>query len=187
MRILAEIIKKISKNNLLDPLLSHTNSQIGKNVKFGDLHYFEINKSASCIKIGNNVKFYPQVNLTIGKNATLTIGENTTINKYTSIVSLNLIQIGDNCLIGENVKIYDNNHRIDIVDGINFPNHKEFIKDPIIIGNNVWLASGVTILKGVTIGDNCVIGAGCVIHKDVPANSIVINKQEQIIKNNFPK
>ncbi len=40
----------------------------------------------------------------------------------------------------------------------------------------------MTILKGVTIGDNCVIGAGCVIYKDVPANSIVINVQNQETK-----
>ncbi|WP_245539688.1 hypothetical protein [Riemerella columbina] len=40
------------------------------------------------------------------------------------------------------------------------------------------------ILKGVTIGDNSIIGAGCIIYKDVPANSIIINKQELLDINN---
>jgi acetyltransferase-like isoleucine patch superfamily enzyme len=40
------------------------------------------------------------------------------------------------------------------------------------------------VLKGVEIGDNCIIGAGCVIHKSIPANSTVLNNQEQILKTN---
>mgnify|MGYP006348534941 CR=1 FL=1 len=64
------------------------------------------------------------------------------------------------------------------------------IGETSIIGNDVTIYHGVT-LGGVslskgkrhpTINDNVIIGAGCVIHKDVPANSIVVNKQEQIIK-----
>lgn len=42
--------------------------------------------------------------------------------------------------------------------------------------------ANVIILKDVTIGDNVILGAGCVIHKDVPANSVIINRQEQLIK-----
>ena len=38
------------------------------------------------------------------------------------------------------------------------------------------------MLKDVTIGDNVIIGAGCVIHKYVPSNSIILNKQEQLVK-----
>ena len=60
--------------------------------------------------------------------------------------------------------------------------HQGYTSAPIVIGKHCWIGSNVTILKGVTIGDNCVIGAGCVIHKDVPANSIVVNKQELIVK-----
>ena len=54
----------------------------------------------------------------------------------------------------------------------------------IVSGKNCWLGSNVIVLKGVTIGDNSIIGAGCVIHKDIPANSTVLNQQEQIIKTN---
>ncbi|MFN3020022.1 hypothetical protein ACK1KB_03410 [Chryseobacterium sp. TY3] len=36
-------------------------------------------------------------------------------------------------------------------------------------------------MKNVTLGDNVIIGAGCVIYKDVPANSIIANKKEQIL------
>lgn len=182
MKMLSKAIAMLLKKYYLSNLFNHKNTKVGKNVKFGDIHYFEINSQAKEITIANNVKFYSQVNLTVGKSASLKIGENTTINKYTSIVALGEIEIGSNCLIGENVKIYDNNHKIDTINGIKFPNHKEFSVEKVSIGNNVWLTSNVTILKGVTIGDNSVIGAGCVIFKDVPANSTVVNKQELVLK-----
>ena len=57
-----------------------------------------------------------------------------------------------------------------------------FTSAPVNIGKHCRIASNVVILKGVTIGDNCVIGAGCVIYKDVPEESVMINKQELVIK-----
>ena len=88
------------------------------------------------------------------------------------------IFIDENTLIGEGVKFYDHNHKYNSIE----VSHKEFSTAPIVIGKGCWLGANVVILKGVTIGDNVIIGAGCVIHKDVPANSIIVNKQEQIIK-----
>ncbi|QGG58974.1 acyltransferase [Loigolactobacillus bifermentans] len=88
------------------------------------------------------------------------------------------ITIGNDCIFGKNVNFYDHNHVY---------NRKGLIRDSgfstseIIIGNNVWCGTNVTILPGVTIGDNSVIGAGCLVYKDIPENSIIINKQEWII------
>ena len=76
------------------------------------------------------------------------------------------------------MRIYDHNHKYDSHQVY----HQEFNTSPICIGENCWIGSNVVILKGVTIGDNVIIGAGCVIHKDVPSNAIIINKQEHIVK-----
>lgn len=178
MLVISKLILKLLKFGYLNELKKSPSLSLGKNVRFGEIHYFEINKNAKNITIGDQVKFYSQVNLTVGKDAQLTIGKNTTINKYSSLVALKSIEIGENCLIGENVKIYDNNHKIDVVDGLKVPNHKDFDVDSVKIGNNVWLASNVTILKGVTVGDNTIIGAGCVIFKDVPSNTVIVFKQD---------
>ena len=35
---------------------------------------------------------------------------------------------------------------------------------------------------GTTIGDNCMIGAGCIVKGDIPANSIVTQKRETVIR-----
>lgn len=182
MVLLAKFILYFQKKFYLSLLFKNKRVKCEKTVKFGDVHYFEIHDNIHSVTIRKDVKFYSHVNITVGENAILNIDENTTINKYTSIVALEQINIGHNCLIGENVKIYDNNHRIDTIDNVNFPNHKKFVTAAVNIGNHVWIASNVTILKGVTIGNNAVIGAGCTIYKDVPDNSIIVNNQNLITK-----
>lgn len=89
------------------------------------------------------------------------------------------ITILDNTLFGENVHIYDHNHR--------FSNPNIAIKDQgyttsiVHIGKHCWIGSNVTILKGAFIGDNCVIAAGCVIDQNVPSNTIVRRNSNTII------
>ena len=92
---------------------------------------------------------------------------------------MNSISVGEGTIFGENVRLYDHNH---VYLNPDIPIKQQgYTSVAICIGKHCWIGSNVTILKGVTIGDNCVIGAGCVIHEDVPANSIVKNKQELII------
>ena len=129
-------------------------------------NFFERN-----IFIGKNVGIRKGFYLRAGEDATIHIGEGCFFNRCFSGVAYSRIKIGDNCIFGENVKIYDHNHifnRKDVLikkQGFN-------IKD-VVIGNNVWIGSNVTILKGVTIGNNCVIAAGCVIKEDVPSDAVV--------------
>ena len=46
----------------------------------------------------------------------------------------------------------------------------------------MWIGAGAIILKGVTIGDNAVIASSCVVTKDVPPNTILIQKREGLLK-----
>lgn len=98
------------------------------------------------------------------------IGKRCFFNNYCSINSLGYIEIGDNCIFGENVKIYDHNHRFGPDMIIADSGYKV---GKIIIKNNVWIGSNVTILKDVTIGNNVVIGANSLIRRDIPDNSVV--------------
>lgn len=109
------------------------------------------------------------------QDATVKVGNNCFFNNLCSINCLSHIEIGDNCLFGENVKIYDHNHKYK---GNELIMNQGFSCAPVKIGNNCWIGSNVTILKGVTIGDNCVIGAGCIVFKNIEPNSVIINKQD---------
>ena len=60
-------------------------------------------------------------------------------------------------------------------------------KDPVIIGNDVWIGSNVVILQGVTIGDGAIIAAGAVVNKNVEPYSIVGGVPAKEIKKRFDK
>jgi Acetyltransferase (isoleucine patch superfamily) len=102
------------------------------------------------------------------------------LNNYCSINSQNLIEIGENTLLGENVKIYDHNHLYR--DKNKTIKEQGFSKEAIHIGKNCWIGSNVTILKGVTIGDNVVIGANVLVYKSIKSNSIVKMKANIIVE-----
>lgn len=133
--------------------------------------------------LGNNVTFRKNFTLLIDKSGKVHIGNRVFFNNYCSVVSMDNIFIGDNCIFGENVKIYDHNHRFNIKGKVIA--EQGFKTAPIVIKNNCWIANNVVILKGVTIGENSVIGVGCIVSEDVPANSVLqlnhgINKLSQI-------
>lgn len=131
------------------------------------------------IKTGKNLQFRKGFCLMIDTGM-FVVGDNVFFNHYCSVGIMNLVTIGDGTIFGENVKIYDHNHIYSNPDKL--IKYQGYTSAPILIGKHCWIGSNVTILKGVTIGDNSVIGAGCVIYKDIPNNSIVINKQDFEIK-----
>lgn len=111
--------------------------------------------------------------LAVRDGAELRIGNGVFINRNTIIIARKSIVIQDGVTIGPNVCIYDHDHDI--------KNRGKYTSDKIIIMKNTWIGSNVAILKGVTIGENSVIASGSVVTKDVPANSMFIQKRESTI------
>lgn len=121
----------------------------------------------------------------IYKEAALNIKKKVFINNYCSINCLGYIEIGDNTMLGEGVKLYDHNHQYNYTEERNLIIERDkFTIGKIIIGKNCWIASNVTILNNVEIGDNVIIGANCLIYKNVPSNSIVKMSNELIVTQN---
>ena len=125
------------------------------------------------IKIGKNVTWRKRFNLVIDKDAMVVIGDNCFFNNDCSINAIKKIVIGNGCLMGENVKIYDHNHRFR--DRYTPIKEQGFSVSEVKIGNHCWIGSNVVILKGAQIGDNCVIGAGVVVAGVIKSNSILKN------------
>ena len=170
---------RVQREEQLKLLKQNPKSEIHSSFKLGNNNYMDISDSAE-IHFAENTQINESNYLTIKKNAKFIIGKNTYITRATISV-LEKVEIGENCILGEGMKIFDHNHQYTREP---FSVSKtDFVTASIKIGNNVWTGANCIILKGVTIGDNVILGAGCVVHKDIPANSIVINKQEQIIKN----
>lgn len=123
------------------------------------------------LKLGYKTTWRRNFSILISKEAHVNIGKNCFFNNDCSLVAMKGIDIGEGTLLGENVKIYDNNHRFN---KINLPIKKQgYSLKEIKIGSHCWIGSNAIILKGVQIGNNCVIGAGCVITQNIPDNTIV--------------
>lgn len=178
--IFPKLLKYIEKSYVLNKLHSIPNAKIDKSLRIGKDLFLRIEDNVK-INIGKNVRINDNCILKIKKNAELILKDNAFISDNVSINCVEKIIMGENSAIADGGKIYDHNHAFTTTPKYEWKVN-EFNTAPVIIGNNVKIYSDVTILKGVTIGDNCIIGCGCIIYKDVPANSIVIGKQEQIIK-----
>lgn len=127
------------------------------------------------ICLERNVELAPYVDVQVHGKGRLHIGASTYMNRYCLISCHGHISIGERCMFGPGVKIFDNNHRFNKNTGVS----GDLSIGEISIGNRCWIASDAIILKGARIGDNCVIAAGCIIDYDVPDNTIVRIKQSQ--------
>ena len=125
-------------------------------------------------KCGDHVRVNQPLLVDYGCN--ISVGNNCLINMNCTISDTGKITIGDNTLIGPDVKIYTAVHSIKAEERRAVDEHgNAYIvtkTKPVIIGSNVWIGGGVVILPGVEIGDNTVIGAGSVVAKSIPANVV---------------
>lgn len=132
--------------------------------------------SKGYMQIERNCEFAHGCDFQVHGIGKLHIGTNTYFNRYCMISAHESVKIGNNCMFGPGVKVFDNNHRFTKNDGV-----LSTLKcGEITIGNNCWIAANAVILKGTTIGDNCVIGAGCLVQGNVPNGTLVKCKQELI-------
>lgn len=121
--------------------------------------------------VGKNTTFRPNFGLYLEKGASIKIGDDCFFNRGCSINCLQSVEIGDHTIFGENVKIYDQNHKFRDTDKL--IREQGYSMGKVKIGNDCWICTNAVILKGVTIGDHSVIGAGCIVDRDIPPNSLV--------------
>lgn len=132
------------------------------------------NQYLNNVKMGENVKISPMVNL-----YGCELGDNCFIGPFVEIQSD--VKIGNNTRISshsficEGVKIGKN---VFVAHGVMFVNDKftekrdDWVLRTTQIGDNVRIGSNATIMP-VKIGNNVVIGAGAVVTKDIPDNIVV--------------
>lgn len=123
-----------------------------------------------------------QRTIIVAKNkGKISIGDRVGISGAT-IYSWENIEIGDDTIIGVNVKIVDTDfHPINSEERISGDNSKAKCR-PVKIGKNVFIGMNSLILKGTEIGDNCVIGAGSVVSGTFPPNSVIAGNPAVIIR-----
>jgi acetyltransferase-like isoleucine patch superfamily enzyme len=135
------------------------------------------------------------------------IGKNTFINNNCNFLDTDIIEIGDNTLLGPGVNVLTADHPVSTRERIlpvdddledenysyidekgNFDDSIEYTfvntRKPVKIGDRCWIGANSIILPGVTIGNNVVIGAGSVVTKDIPDNVVAVGSPAKIIREN---
>jgi len=110
----------------------------------------------------------------------LRMGDHVSINRYSIINAAGGIILGDHVMTGPRVTLYSQNHRFS--DPVEPMWDQGYVRKPLCIGNNVWLAANVVVLPGVTIGNDVVAAAGAVITKDVESGSLVAGNPARVIR-----
>lgn len=115
------------------------------------------------------------------ENAKIEIGNNVGISGAT-IYARKKISIGDNTLIGGNVKILDNDFHPIEAEERNKDNKDKIASKDIVIGKDCFIGCNTIILKGSHIGNGVVVGAGSVVCGVFPDNVVIAGNPAKIIK-----
>jgi maltose O-acetyltransferase len=96
------------------------------------------------------------------------------------LISLDVatVTIGDDVQLGPNVELLTATHPLE-------PGSRRAkweAAEPIVLGDNVWLAGGVIVCPGVTIGADTVVGAGAVVAGDLPAGVVAVGSPARVVR-----
>lgn len=122
---------------------------------------------------GGSIEIQPRY-----KSARIIIGDRVATNNNIFICAANLIEIGSDSLIGQNVTIMDFEAH-----GLAPDKRRELGEiGSVKLGKNIWIGNNVTILKNSEIGENTIIAAGAVVSGKFPANVIIGGIPAKVIK-----
>lgn len=136
-------------------------------------------KEKSRCSIGKFLMIDGPLYLKAEKSSNISIGDNCYFNHNCSLTVMDTIEIGNECMFGNNVVIVDHNHLIEN----NKISGTKYEKAKVKIGNNVWVGANSVILQGVNIGDNSVVAAGAIVTKNIPSGEIWGGVPAKKIKN----
>lgn len=151
------------------------------------------NKGGASLEIGDNVTvkssflsnlvglYSRTIIVTRQENAKIKIGNNVGISGAT-IYARQEIEIGDNTLVGGNVKIIDNDFHPIEIEARNADIKEKIGTKPIKIGKNCFIGCNSIILKGTVLGDGCVVGAGAVVCGKFEDNCVIAGNPAKVVK-----
>lgn len=171
--------------------------------------------SETRLKLSNKVKISETADIRLSGNGkgAINIGSFTSI--YGEVVSMENggeIDIGDDCFVGLNTRIWSNNrikignrvqiaHNCNVIDNDVHPLNAEMrckqlrlqqqglswekievCSKEIIIDDDVLICANSCILKGVHIGKGAIIGTGSVVTRNIPAFAVAVGNPAEVKK-----
>ncbi|MDD4003080.1 MAG: sugar O-acetyltransferase [Clostridia bacterium] len=106
------------------------------------------------------------------------VGENFYANYGCTILDVNKVNIGKNCMMAPNVALYSATHPVRAEERYNGVE----LGKPITIGDNCWIGGNSVINPGVTIGNNVVVASNSVVTKSFGSNLVIGGNPAKIIR-----
>ena len=138
--------------------------------------YFNIDSESQAI-LGDRSSFHIGNHIGAVAGGRIWIGKECFFNRYCILACREEIRIGNHCIFGPNVLIYDHDHQYS-ANGVT----NDYNTGSVVIEDGCWIGGNVTILRNTHIGEGSVVGAGCVVRGDIPAHSIVTSGRELKIR-----
>jgi acetyltransferase-like isoleucine patch superfamily enzyme len=133
------------------------------------------------LEIGEHTLLEPDVWITVPAPGRIRIGSGVFLNLGVMVAALELVEIGDHCMLANGCFITDSNHRFDDL-GRPVPWQGFTAKGPTRLESNVWCGAHVVVTSGVTIGERSVIGANSVVNTDIPPFSIAAGAPARVLR-----
>jgi acetyltransferase-like isoleucine patch superfamily enzyme len=123
-----------------------------------------------------------RLDIRIGHNGVVLIGDGTTVNGAKLVAVNSHILVGQDGLWSDDVLIqgFDQHGIVDLAS-------REIInleRKDVIIGRHVWVGRRSTVMPGANIGEGSIIGAAAVVTKTVPSCSAVAGSPGRVVRDN---
>lgn len=128
-------------------------------------------------RMGENVKVHGGVNF--GSGCSIQIGAFSSINRGCWVSNDTII--GRDVMTGPEVIILSASHNFESID-LSMREQGAPERQPIHIGDDVWIGTRSIILPGVRVGAHSIIAAGSIVTKDVPEWAIVGGNPAKVIR-----
>jgi len=144
-----------------------------QDVSINDVNEYSLWNVEETVIFEGRTGFGAGAKIAVGKEATLTFGEQFLMTSRSEIACFKEIHFGHHCLLSWDVLIMDTDaHPV-----YDQNNQQINAEAPVKIGNKVWIGCRSTLLKGAEIADGCIVGANSFVNK-------IFNKKNCIIAGN---
>ncbi len=173
MKRIMHVCKRIIESILTLKMIISCGSAVIVNGIVGLKRDTRIIADGAHIEIGKLVNFDRGNYLKSTSGGLLKIGDYVNVNRNCMFVCHKRIVIGNRCMFGPNVLVYDHDHCFN-TNGVQGEDYKT---GDVVIEDNCWIGAGAIILRNTHIGEGCVIGAGTVLKGDIPPHSLVTSNR----------
>lgn len=133
--------------------------------------------------VGNDFRIGHDVLLVVSEGGRLELGgrdraATSGITCKSVVFATEAVTIGRDCIVSWNTTITDSDHHP--VDGI-------IARQPVVLGDRVWVSTGAGILKGAQVGAGSIVGASALVLRGTyPDRSVLAGVPAKVIQRDCP-